>query len=378
MTTDPQVRDFTGNRRPQPRAQVAMHGAADLLLTLWILGDCFADSDPEIAWENYDLGADWFAAVNDDLSPELRDDIARIGVGEIWVGLLTLVTELPDNSSIAEFVDLLAGYDPVELRLRLLTLHGVVPEEDLDVAREAAGGDADALSAVLSLPAFDDHKRWRDGLQYLLEQEPSQSHEAVTSIVRRFADEVFSPHAVGFRPILERDTDAKRTMAARMSPRRLVEVATNGIDPSHYQRPILLVPHVVARPWVVFTTASDELILCYPVADEYMDADPDAPPQWLIKTYKALGDERRLRILRRLSRGPASLHELTAELDASKSTLHHHLMLLRAAGLIRVTIGKDKEYSLRKNVVPETTAFLQAYIGGNETESGEPEVSVPQ
>lgn len=378
MTSDPRVRDFTGNLRPQARTQVAMHGAADLLLTLWILGDSCVESDPQTPWETYDLGAEWFAAVNEDLSPDLRDDITKIGVGEIWVGLLTLLAELSDNSTIADFVALLADYDPVELRLRLLTLHGVVPEEDLNVARDAAGGDADALSVVLSLPSFDDHGPWRDGLRYLLEQEPSVSHEAITSIVRRFSDEVFSPHAAGFRPILERDADAKREMAARVSPRRLVEVATNGIDPARYQRPILLVPHVVARPWVVFTTALDELILCYPVADEYMDADPDAPPQWLIKTYKALGDERRLRILRRLSRGPASLHELTGELDASKSTVHHHLMLLRAAGLIRVTIGKDKEYSLRKDVVPETTAILQAYIGGDKTGAGEPDTSLPQ
>lgn len=378
MTTNPQVRDFTGSRRPQPRARVAMHSAADLLLTLWIVGDRLAESDPEVALENYDLGSDWFVAIDDGLSPELRDDITRIGIGEIWVGLLTLLTELPDNSTIEDFVGLLAGYDPVELRLLLLTHHDGVPEGNLSASREAAGGDSEAISAVLSLPTFDDREHWRHGLKYLLELEPSQTHDAIASIVRRFSDEVFSPHAAAFRPILERDAEAKRAMATRVSSRRLVEVATNGIDPSQHQRPILLIPHVVARPWVVFTDTPDELLLCYPVADEYMAADPDAPPQWLIKTYKALGDERRLRILRRLSRGPASLHELTAELNASKSTIHHHLMLLRSAGLIRVTIGRDKEYSLRKDVVPETTAILQSYIGGTESEPGGPGDSTPR
>ena len=367
--TDVRIRDFTGDRRHQPQVRVAMHSAADLLLALWILGDSCAASDPETAGENYDLGVEWFAAVNDELSPALREDITRVGVGEIWIGLVTLLAELPDNSTIDDFVDVLAGYDPVELRLRLLTLHALVAEEDLRLARKAAAGDAEALSVVLSATAFGDRERWREGLEFLLGLEPSQSHDVITSIVRRFADEVFPRHAAQFRPILQRDADAKRAMATQMSPRRLVELATNGIDPSRYQRPILLIPNVVARPWVVFTDAPDELILCYPVADEYMDADPDAPPQWLIKTYKALGDERRLRILRRLSRGPASLHELTDELDASKSTLHHHLMLLRTAGLIRVSIGKDKEYSLRENVVPEATSILQAYIRGEETAS---------
>jgi DNA-binding transcriptional ArsR family regulator len=120
---------------------------------------------------------------------------------------------------------------------------------------------------------------------------------------------------------------------------------------------------------VIFTETPGQMIMAYPVADEYMDADPDAPPNWLIKTYKALGDERRLRILRRLSRGPASLHELAEELDISKSTLHHHMMLLRTAGLVKVLIGNEKEYALREDVVPETAAVLQGYIG-NETTRG--------
>ena len=108
--------------------------------------------------------------------------------------------------------------------------------------------------------------------------------------------------------------------------------------------------------------------MSYPVADEYMDADPDAPPEWLIKIYKALGDERRMRILRRLAKGPASLHDLTKEFDASKSTIHHHLVLLRTAGLVKVTMGAEKEYSLRKDIVPETAAVLQAYMTGQESE----------
>ena len=40
-------------------------------------------------------------------------------------------------------------------------------------------------------------------------------------------------------------------------------------------------------------------------------------------------------------------------------------MLLRAAGLVKVTIGTEKEYSLRADIVPETAAVLQAYIGAS-------------
>jgi DNA-binding transcriptional ArsR family regulator len=60
-------------------------------------------------------------------------------------------------------------------------------------------------------------------------------------------------------------------------------------------------------------------------------------------------------------------------MDASKSTLHHHLMLLRAAGLVRVTIGVEKEYSLRDDVVPEATGVLQAYINQDTNGTSEEE-----
>ena len=44
------------------------------------------------------------------------------------------------------------------------------------------------------------------------------------------------------------------------------------------------------------------------------------------------------------------------------------MMLLRSAGLVKILIGTDKEYALREDIVPETTAVLQSYIdntGGN-------------
>jgi DNA-binding transcriptional ArsR family regulator len=54
-------------------------------------------------------------------------------------------------------------------------------------------------------------------------------------------------------------------------------------------------------------------------------------------------------------------------MDMAKSTIHHHLMLLRSAGLIRITLSESKQlskYSLRKDIVPETAAVLQGYISG--------------
>jgi DNA-binding transcriptional ArsR family regulator len=108
------------------------------------------------------------------------------------------------------------------------------------------------------------------------------------------------------------------------------------------------------------------------MADEFIDSDPEAPPSWLVKTYKALSDERRLRILRRLSEGETTLDELTDLLGLSKSTVHHHMSVLRAAGLVRVRISgskaeakESKTYALRTQALNQAGVFLDTYVNTN-------------
>ena len=100
----------------------------------------------------------------------------------------------------------------------------------------------------------------------------------------------------------------------------------------------------------------------YSVADEHLLADPDAPPSYLVDLYKALGDERRLRMLAILGEGDAGLMEIADRVDLAKSTTHHHLRILRSAGLVRVTVGENKSYSLRREGGPEAARLLDAYL----------------
>src|SRR5690606_18813257 len=136
-----------------------------------------------------------------------------------------------------------------------------------------------------------------------------------------------------------------------------IEAVTNGLE--YRIQPgiahLVLVPSVVVRPWAVLDQYQDTLMVVYPLADEYMHLDPDAPAPWMVKVYKALADEKRLRIMRRLAEGPSTLDELAKVLDLSKSTVHHHVGLLRGAGLVRIVIDKvegTKTYSLRPSVLP--------------------------
>ena len=60
-----------------------------------------------------------------------------------------------------------------------------------------------------------------------------------------------------------------------------------------------------------------------------------------------------------------SLQELADYLGLAKSTMHHHLTILRSAGLVRVRMkgNGDMHYSLRRDLIPDTAALLQGYLG---------------
>jgi DNA-binding transcriptional ArsR family regulator len=65
---------------------------------------------------------------------------------------------------------------------------------------------------------------------------------------------------------------------------------------------------------------------------------------------RALGDDTRMRMLQLFRGGARSLPELCDVLGAPRTTLLHHLALLRGAGLIdlSVTAGEANVYRLRE------------------------------
>jgi DNA-binding transcriptional ArsR family regulator len=67
-----------------------------------------------------------------------------------------------------------------------------------------------------------------------------------------------------------------------------------------------------------------------------------------MRLTRALSDETRLFILRLLTGKQLNFTEIVKEVGLSKSTIHYHLISLRAAGLVIVhTTGKSASYSLR-------------------------------
>ena len=346
------VRDFSGGEHTFS-IEIDHSPVYELLLRLFVVGD-------EDCLE-FEMGDQLSTVFADRASATLKKDIKSLGnASEVWVGLIPLAYEV-GSATIAGFIDHLDAMSPVELRARLLDCAWTDKKDQPSPATTdaAAGGESEAVKELAhTIFAKDKHQ----GLRNLLAMEPERSKSTLIDVLRRYSKEVFT-EADELAPLLAKDAQEKAALVAKLPADQAIEIATNGItvDVGADTSGVVLIPAFSARPWVIITESGPTKIFCYGASVD-IEEDPDAPPAWVVKFYKALGDERRLRILGVLRQGPASLSDLAQRLELSKSTIHHHMGMLRAAGLVRVTLGKEKDYSLRTDAVPQAGQLLEAYL----------------
>ncbi len=315
----------------------------------------------------FEIGEERFAAFRSGLSAELAATVGQFvghdGAAPIWGQLLGLASTTPAPRDIPAFLTLVEATDPIELRLHLLGYYSQSAHER-EAMLDAARGEVAALDRLVA-PLYPDQPAAQEAVRRLFADRPDGTRRVVVQLLARWYDEVFCPQEELLLPVLARDAEAKRALARSLSPERLIEAATNGIEyvPEPGIRRVVLIPNFVFRPWNLLTEHGDAKLICYPVADESLEEDPDAPPARLVKLYRALGDERRLRTLRKLAAGSSTLQELADAVGVKKSTMHHHLGILRAAGLVRVKSGEDMRYSLRHDLLPDVAALLESYLG---------------
>jgi DNA-binding transcriptional ArsR family regulator len=155
-----------------------------------------------------------------------------------------------------------------------------------------------------------------------------------------------------------------RTLLPRADACMLVETVTNGLwpEPDPQLRHITLVPQFHQRPYNHHTVVQGGAILFYPA--DVLPTPPDEPPMTLRRLTHALSDESRLRILRFLAAGPVTMTEVARFAGLSQPTVHHHLVQLRAAGLVRVhfVLSSPSRYSLRPDALDILARQLGAYL----------------
>ena len=261
-------------------------------------------------------------------SPALRRALERVGVrsSELWLHLLGLALERPHDLAGA-----VRQTSAEELRRHLVGVQ-VPAWRDL-VGSEALEATAQGDPALLDHPAYYAGEA-SDSLALLVPLTPAETKRRILAVLRHYETELLDPAVVAE---LERDAEQKRRLA--VAPEELIELACPGYryEPEPELGTVVLVPQAAARPWLLLCQHGRRRIICYPLP-EAEDVERRA-----LALGRALGDERRLRMLRRLAAGDATLAELAGTAETAKSTAHHHLAHLRAAGLVTMR-GNARAY----------------------------------
>jgi DNA-binding transcriptional ArsR family regulator len=324
----------------------------------------FVDADEEPT--SYSLGPAWFERTRQRLPAAALEAIERYSGGhEILFGyLLALAAETPAPRDARTLIAALGRLPAEELRRLLLghrleTYRGGVPRATIAAAAE---GDVVATRELL-----EGCLEWqRAPYEHVLRSDGDEMKRLLARAFRGWHDAVLGPEERTTARLLKRSALATRALAEQLPAEDVVDLATRGIRylPEPGIRRVLLVPHVVSRPWSIFTELGDTKIVCYGLLDSHVSGD--APPDPLVAAYKALGDETRLRLLRRLAAGPATLQELTELTGLAKSTVHGHLLVLRTGGLVVADVSKKTGYRLRRETIAESAALLDSYLGSEE------------
>ncbi len=286
--------------------------------------------------------------------PELRNELKTFSsMSPLWPGLFGIVaaTDITTASDLGKIID-------GETLRGLLVNHASVENCDSETVKAAVDGDHDATATVLeACDAPDD-------LVALLDLSNDDLAAKIGSILTMYAQDI-EPALSARMPILQRSAEEKRALARRTSPSDLVELATNGVTLEMGPRieGILLIPSIVIRPWALISEAAGTRIVCYSVTDDVLNADPDAPPRYLVNLFKAIGDEKRLAMLKHISQGGITLRDLADRMGLAKSTTHHHVGALRSAGLVRVVVtDEDKYYEIRTRNIADAGPLLERFL----------------
>jgi DNA-binding transcriptional ArsR family regulator len=310
-------------------------------------------------------GKTWIRDVRRLAGPDLLRRVERWAF-PLYTELVPISLDAGPPFESHALVKALRRHDPNRLRRRLLGMESPPNQAMLSDGAfdRALAGNVRARAEVrrtlgLNPPA-------RRSLDRLYRTSPEVVRDEIVSIVDDWRTRVFPHFAERATSLVRRDVAAKQALFRDEPVHEALRVATNGVDfdLAGWATEIVVIPSVALRPFIApVESGSRQLILCS-VADEAFDDDPAAPPRRLVKVTAALGDEVRLRILHELSDVDLTAAELAARIGIERTSLHHHLGVLRSAGLVaaRAQGVQSWRYTRRADGITGVSAALQRYL----------------
>ncbi len=328
----------------------------------------------------FDIGADWVAKARarcDQADPRALDTLGLyLGDGRpasLQATVISLIGQCPAPNDPLHFLDYLRTLPAADLAEALLDQDGMSAEWPslLRAALDESPADAEADGSASQRLLANYPGEARPIAQRVLSDVEGARTELIAAL-RVWYDAVFAAEEARLAPLLRREAEQMARRRAELPLDVFLEGEMRGVE---WQRPhglrrYIFAPSVFCQPAVFYHFWRGTLTFCTPIISAAPSiergADPDAPDDELLRFFETLGDETRLRIMRLLAHREMYLTELAERLGLTKATVKHHMVRLRAAGLVTLHDRPERErkthYSLRRDIGPRAQRLLDAFF----------------
>jgi DNA-binding transcriptional ArsR family regulator len=327
----------------------------------------------------FDIGADWVAHARarcDQADPQALDTLGSY-LGDarpssLQATVISLVGQCPAPNDPLHFLDWLQSLPAADFAEALLDQDGLSAEwptllrAALD-ERVAAPGDEPGPVARRLL---NDYPRDARPVAQRVMMDVEGVRAEFIGALRVWHQAVFADEEARLAPLLRHEAEAMARRRAEVPLDSFIEREMRGVQ---WQRPpglrrYIFAPSFFCRPAVFYHFWRGTLTFCAPTEQatpsvEQQRADPNAPSEEMLRFFATLGDETRLRILRLLAQREMYLTELADRLGLTKATTKHHMVRLRAAGMVTLYDRERRtHYALRPDVARRAAQSLEAFL----------------
>ncbi|WP_163579749.1 ArsR/SmtB family transcription factor [Gracilibacillus saliphilus] len=281
--------------------------------------------------------------IDHSLSKVMKEHLEYVRKNNTWKTLLQILHQ-KDFDQLSSFVEYVTKMSSKELRDIAIPYLG---KEYLHLKNELLEGSERALHELQKITI--NHPFLSSYLEFIKGVSVEELKNHLIEVMSGWFESIISPEKDRLETILLKDKASKEKMLNRLEPEEFIEWATDGVkySPESDVNKVILIPQYIYRPWNVEADLEDVKVYYYAVANESISDEKFVPNKQLVQRYKALGDETRLKILKMIKGGHLSLQELTNELKLGKTTVHHHLKILKSARLISQISTNNYEINQR-------------------------------
>jgi DNA-binding transcriptional ArsR family regulator len=290
------------------------------------------------------------------LSKDMKEQLEYVQKHNTWKTLLQILHQ-EDLVDLASFEKYVSSLSFMELKSIAIPYLGKGQEA---IKNDLLKGSKEALTELQVMT--QEHPFLPSYLEFISKVSFEELKSHLIEVMSGWFKAVIEPNKEKLNSILLRDKTSKEIMLKSLEPDQFVEWATDGVkyppEPSVHK--VLLIPHYIYRPWNVEADLEGVKVFYYAVANESISGESKfVPNKLLVQRFKALGDETRLKILKMIKEKNVTLQELTIKLELGKTTVHHHLKILKSARLVS---QNSNEYSIVDKAIESLPTELKLFL----------------